>query len=263
MGKYNTGSCCLQLKGGGDRLNGLPLLAAGRADVASADNCTGTSRACRRGFCPETRGSGGRWLRSMAREGPGSLAGQEVASWQTGAALGSSPCSLGDGTWDFLCSVRGSPLPEARAGVAGGFWETVSGVGWGVDPMLPEGTGRGKPCGLEATLRVGGRGQRLRTSSCPHKSPEPPVGRRLPQSPHLLQHVHCWQHTGSQSQSPGMASRRHGPLRSQPWDLSHPTETLPPALSQHPLLLLIYTHCQAMKGSPLDICVSAEIRAPH
>lgn len=36
---------------------------------------TGTSRACRRGFCPETHGSGGRWLRSMAEEGPGSLAG--------------------------------------------------------------------------------------------------------------------------------------------------------------------------------------------
>ena len=55
------------------RLGGQMLL--------SADNCTDTSRACRRGFCPETRGSGGRWLRSMAEEGPGSLAGQGVASW--------------------------------------------------------------------------------------------------------------------------------------------------------------------------------------
>lgn len=88
---------------------------------------------------PEARGSGGRWLRSMAKEGPGGLAGARGVRLVNGMGLQGLPGA----PWGTGCrtSSLGVDCLRPERG-ARKFWNRV--CDWGSDPMLGEVAGRAR-----------------------------------------------------------------------------------------------------------------------
>lgn len=119
--------------------------------LLSADNCADIPSLSPR-LLPETRRSGGRWLRRSAQEGPGGRAGQEG---QPGKHRGFPGAS---GVVD-----TGSQSSGARVSVAGGFWKAQSARGVGVDPCWREGAGPSAAPrrGTARTGHLGWRGRLL------------------------------------------------------------------------------------------------------